>query len=179
MAGTEGSDAAVAGGSITAPCSTSLRPRVFRFALLALGKLTSQDVWTRFRQAHEAGNFRLAVRLLDLLPADERPAQRDVTRVERNPAQALAKGDFRWSSTSGRELAFYALDRAARTDAASAHDAWTLWRSRVSDPERSYGNLLVAYNAAVRVGNNPGHLALWSEGLLRQLGAARRSDGEQ
>src|SRR2546430_918258 len=117
-------------------------------ALLTLGKLTSRDVWLRFRQAHEAGNFRLAVRLLDLLPADERPAQRDVARVERNPAQALAKGDFRWSSRSGRELALYALDRAARTDAASAHDAWTLWRSRVSDPERSYGNLLVAYNAA-------------------------------
>jgi len=117
-------------------------------ALLTLGKLTSQDVWMRFRQAHEAGSFRLAVRLLDSLPADERPAQRDISRVERNPAQALAKGDFRWSSRSGRELALYALDRAARTDAASAHDAWTLWRSRVSDPERSYGNLLVAYNAA-------------------------------
>jgi len=40
-------------------------------------------------------------------------------------------------------------------------------------------DLLVAYNATVRVGNNPGHLALWSEDLLRQLGAARRSDGEQ
>ena len=116
--------------------------------LLTLGKLTSQDVWMRFRQAHEAGSFRLAVRLLDVLPADERPAQRDVARVERNPAQALGKGDFRWSSRSGRELALYALDRAARTDAASAHDAWTQWRSRVSDSERSYGNLLVAYNAA-------------------------------
>jgi soluble lytic murein transglycosylase len=117
-------------------------------ALLTLGKLTSEDVWVRFRQAHEAGSFRLAVRLLDLLPADERPAQRDVSRVDRNPAQALGKGDFRWSSRSGRELALYALDRAARTDAASAHDAWTQWRLRVSDPERSYGNLLVAYNAA-------------------------------
>src|SRR5256886_4351283 len=116
--------------------------------LLTLGKLTSQDVWMRFRQAHEAGSFRLAVRLLDLLPADERPAQRDVTRVERNPAQALAKGDFRWSSRSGRELALHAPGRAARTDAASAPDAWTQWRVRVSDPERSYGNLLVAYNAA-------------------------------
>jgi soluble lytic murein transglycosylase len=117
-------------------------------ALLALGKLTSQDVWMRFRQAHEAGSFRLAVRLLDWLPAEERPAQRDVSRVERNPAQALGKGDFRWSSRSARELALYALDRAARSDAASAHDAWTQWRSRVSDPERRYGNLLVAYNAA-------------------------------
>src|ERR1700688_1379921 len=76
-------------------------------ALLTLGKLTSQDVWTRFRQAHEAGSFRLAVRLLDLLPADERPAPRDGARVERNPAQVLGKGDFRWSSRSGRELALY------------------------------------------------------------------------
>src|ERR1700693_1870384 len=54
-------------------------------ALLALGKLTSQDVWMRFRQAHEAGSFRLAVRLLDWLPADVQPAQRDLSRVERNP----------------------------------------------------------------------------------------------
>ncbi|HWZ72774.1 MAG TPA: transglycosylase SLT domain-containing protein [Casimicrobiaceae bacterium] len=117
-------------------------------ALLTLGKLTSQDVWMRFRQAHEAGSFRLAVRLLDWLPADERPAQRDLARVERNPAQALGKGDFRWSTKSGRELALYALDRAARSDAASAHDAWTQWRLRVPEPERQYGNLLVAYNAA-------------------------------
>ena len=117
-------------------------------ALLALGKLTSQDVWTRFRQAHEAGSFRLTGRLLDLLPVGERPAQADVSRVERNPAQALAKGDFRWSSRSGRELALYALDRAARSDPGAAHDAWAKWRSRVPDPDRKYGNLLIAYNAA-------------------------------
>src|SRR6202171_2813002 len=117
-------------------------------ALLALGKLTSQDVWTRFRQAHEAGNFRLTGRLLDLLPAGERPAQADVSRVERNPAQVLGKGDFRWSSKGSRELALYALDRAARSDAGAAHDAWVKWRSRVPDPDRKYGNLLIAYNAA-------------------------------
>jgi len=117
-------------------------------ALAALGKLTSQDVWARFRQAHEAGSYRLAIRLLDWLPANERPAQSDVTRVERNPAQALAKGDFRWAIRGGRELALYALDRASRSDAAAAHDAWAKWRSRVPEAERGYGNLIVAYNAA-------------------------------
>ena len=117
-------------------------------ALLAQGKLTSTDVWARFRLAHEAGSYRLAVRLLDLLPSAERPAQQDVARIDRNPGQALAKGDFRWSSRGGRELALYALDRAARSDATSAHDAWLTLRPRVSDPERRYGNLLVAYNAA-------------------------------
>jgi len=117
-------------------------------AMLALGKLTPEDVWMRFRQAHEAGSYRLALRLLESLPPGERPAQADVARVERNPAQALGKGDFRWSSRAGRELALYALDRAARGDAASAHDAWAKWRSRVPDADRGYGNLLVAYNAA-------------------------------
>jgi soluble lytic murein transglycosylase len=117
-------------------------------ALLALGKLTSEDVWMRFRQAHEAGSYRLAVRLLESLPAGERPAQADVVRVERNPGQALGKGDFRWSSRAGRELALYALDRTARSDAASAHDAWAKWRAHVPDADRGYGNLLVAYNAA-------------------------------
>jgi soluble lytic murein transglycosylase len=117
-------------------------------ALLARGKLTSQDVWTRFRQAHEAGSYRLAMRLLDGLPANERPAQADVTRVERNPLQALGKGDFRWPSRAGSELALYALDRAARLDAGSARDAWAKWRARVAEPERKYGNLLVAYHAA-------------------------------
>ena len=117
-------------------------------AALALGKLTSEDVWMRFRQAHEAGSYRLALRLLESLPAGERPAQADVTRVERNPAQALGKGDFRWPTRAGRELALYALDRAARSDAASAHEAWAKWRSRVPDADRRYGNLLVAYNAA-------------------------------
>jgi soluble lytic murein transglycosylase len=117
-------------------------------ALLASGKLTSQDVWARFRLAHEAGTFRLAGRLLDLLRADERPAQRDLSRVDKSPAQALAKGDFRWSTRDGRELALYALDRVARSDADAAHDAWAKWRSRVPDADRKYGNLLVAYNGA-------------------------------
>jgi soluble lytic murein transglycosylase len=117
-------------------------------AMLALGKLTPEDVWTRFRQAHEAGSYRLAVRLLDSLPAPERPAQAEVSRVDKNAAQALAKGDFRWSSRAGRELALYALDRAARSDAAAAHEGWAKWRSRVGESDRNYGNLLVAYNAA-------------------------------
>jgi hypothetical protein len=62
------------------------------------------------------------------------------------------------------------------------------WRMAVT-VERTFGrdrlirltchpvDLLVAYNAAVRAGNNPPHLALWSEDLLGRLGAARIRDG--
>jgi soluble lytic murein transglycosylase len=117
-------------------------------ALLRAQRLTPHEIWTRFRLAHEAGNFRLAGRVVAELPAVERPAPGDLERIERNPALALAKGDFRLGSAAGRELALYALDRTARTDAAAARSAWLKWRDRLPEPDRRYGNKLVAYYAA-------------------------------
>jgi len=116
--------------------------------LLAQGDLTVQDVWTRFRLAHEAGNFRLAAKLAAALPVPERPTAQEIERVDRGARAALAKGDFRLASQSGRELALYALDRVAQSDAVAAHEAWIGWRARLYPAERLYGNLLVAYNAA-------------------------------
>jgi soluble lytic murein transglycosylase len=117
-------------------------------ALLAQGALTDRDIWARFRLAHEAGNFRLAARIAGELPAAERPPPREIERIDRGPRAALAKDDFRVSSPSGREIALYALDRVAQSDATVAHDAWSAWRARLPTADRLYGNLLVAYNAA-------------------------------
>jgi len=117
-------------------------------SLLAQGALTARDIWTRFRLAHEAGNFRLAARIAGELPAAERPSPREIERIDRGARAALAKGDFRVSSPSGRELALYALDRVAQSDATAAHDAWSAWRARLPAADRLYGNVLVAYNAA-------------------------------
>jgi len=117
-------------------------------ALLANGKLSSSDVWARFRLAHEAGNYRLAAKIAAELPQEERPTPREFDRIDRAARAALAKGDFRFSTLTGRELALYALDRVAASDAAAARGAWLGWRSRLPDPDRMYGNLLVAYNAA-------------------------------
>jgi len=117
-------------------------------AMLKLQRLTAQDIWARFRLAHEAGNSRLATRLTLDLPPAERPFVRDLDRAERNAAQALAKNEFRPTSVQGRELALYALDRASRSDAPSAHEAWIKIRDRFPSADRSYGNLLVAYQGA-------------------------------
>jgi soluble lytic murein transglycosylase len=117
-------------------------------AMLAQGSLATNDVWARFRLAHEAGNFRLAARLAGELPAAERPDPRDLQRIDRGAPAALAKGDFRFASRVGRELALYALDRVARSDAAAAHDGWLRIRARIPEPDRLYGNLIVAFNAA-------------------------------
>ena len=116
--------------------------------LEAGGRITPDDIWSRFRLAHEAGNLRLAARLVGELPARDRPLAADYVRVERNAGPALAKGEFRMGSRSGRELALYALDRVARSDAEAAHRAWSRWRARLPEADRRYGNLLVAYNAA-------------------------------
>lgn len=117
-------------------------------ALLAQGVLTPRDVWARFRLAHEAGNFRLAARIAAELPAAERPSPRDFQRIDQGARALLGKGDFRWSSPFGRELALYALDRVAQADAAAAHEAWAKWSSRMPPADRDYGRLLVAYHGA-------------------------------
>ncbi|MEO8738545.1 MAG: transglycosylase SLT domain-containing protein [Casimicrobiaceae bacterium] len=117
-------------------------------AMLKAGQLTSTDLWLRFRLAHEAGNARLVARIAPELPLAERPAPRDLERAERNSMQVLLKGEFKPTSAMGRELTLYALDRAARSDPAAAHEAWAKLRDRFPVAERSYGNLLVAHRAA-------------------------------
>ncbi|MFI4952077.1 MAG: transglycosylase SLT domain-containing protein [Burkholderiales bacterium] len=116
--------------------------------LKANGSITAADIWSRFRLAHEAGNGRLAARVLAELPPAERPSTADYDGAERRPGAALTKADFRFAARSGRELALYALDRVARSDAEAAHQAWLRWRARLPESDRRYGNLLIAYNAA-------------------------------
>ena len=129
--------------------------------MLKSQRLKTDDIWTRFRLAHEAGNTRLVARLALELPAGDRPAPRDIERAERNSAQALAKGEFPATSRVGRELALYALDRAARSDAAGAREAWLKVRERFAELDRQYGNLLVAYQAARQL--NPAANAWYRE----------------
>jgi soluble lytic murein transglycosylase len=117
-------------------------------SLLKAQRLAPEEIWKRFRLAHEAGNYRLAGRLVAELPIAERPQTGELERIDRNPASALTKGAFRFGSSSGRELALYALDRTARTDAATARNAWLKWRDRLSESDRRYGNVLVAFYAA-------------------------------
>ena len=65
-----------------------------------------------------------------------------------DPARALAKGEFAWTTPGGRDLALYALERAARSDAALARPAWEKQRGRLPEADRRYGNARIAYHAA-------------------------------
>ena len=117
-------------------------------ALIAKGDLTPADRRARFRLATEAGNVRLAQSIAIDLPPEDRISAREFAQVERDPARALMKGEFAWKHQGGRELALYALERAARTDAAAVRAAWEKQRSRLSDGDRLYGNARIAFHAA-------------------------------
>ncbi len=116
--------------------------------LIARGELTAADRRQRLRLATANGNTRLAHAIASTLPERERIAEREFAAVDRDPQRALAKGQFAWKTPSGRELALYALERAARKDAGDAHDAWVKWRQHLPEADRNYGNARIAFLAA-------------------------------
>lgn len=117
-------------------------------ALIARGELSIADRRARLRLATAAGNTRLARALGDDLPGKDRIAAREFAGVERDPLRAVQKGQFAWKTPGGRELALYALERAARKDAGDAREGWLKWRARLPEADRSYGNLRIAWHAA-------------------------------
>src|SRR5579862_181273 len=117
-------------------------------ALIARGDITLADRKVRLRLAIARGNVRLARSIGDVLPGRERITEREFAAIDRNPQKALEKGRFDWKSPAARELALYALDRAARKDAADAHRAWARVRGRLPKADRDYGNLRIAWYAA-------------------------------
>ena len=142
-------------------------------ALIARSVITTEDRRARFRLAVEAGNVRVAQPIVADLPAPERIVAQDFARVDRNPASALAKGDFRWAQPGGRDLALYALERAARTDAAGTRAAWEKQRNRLPAADRLYGNARLAYHASRQL--NPRALEWYREAEGASLSDVQRA----
>lgn len=118
-------------------------------ALIAKGGLTSGDRRARFRLASEAGNARLAQTISAGGRDTDRIAAAELVRVDKDAAAALARGAFD-RTPWGRELALYALERAARKDALAARAGWVKVRATLPEPERLHGNARLGYHAARR-----------------------------
>lgn len=116
-------------------------------ALIARGALTLADRRDRMRLAVAAGNLRLMRTIADALPAGSRITGREFAAIDRDPLRAVVHGHFNLKSRAGRELALYALDRAARRDVAAARAGWLRWRGRLDAADRDYGNLRIAWYA--------------------------------
>ena len=117
-------------------------------ALITKGDLTVEDRRARFRLATEAGNVRVAQAIATDMPPAERITAREFAHVDTSPGLALARGEFRWKQQGGRDLALYALERAARNDAAGVRAAWEKQRGLLPEADRLYGNARIAFHAA-------------------------------
>ncbi len=117
-------------------------------ALTQRGDLTLADYRERMRLATEAGNVRLAQAIGTGFPGKDRIPERDFTAAARDPQAAIARGAFAWTTVGGRELALFAVDRAARSDAGAARAGWVRHRDRLPEADRQYGNARLAYHAA-------------------------------
>lgn len=116
-------------------------------ALIAKGELSVDERRARMRLASESGNTRLARSIAAALPPADRIADREFSRIERDPAGALAKAEFE-RKPSGHELALYALERVARKDVTGARAAWVKFRGSLPEAERLHGNARLAFHAA-------------------------------
>ncbi len=117
-------------------------------ALIRRGDLSIADRRARLRLANEAGNLRVAQALGADLPGKDRVPPAEHADVARDPQRALDKGAFAWATGGGRELALFALERAARSDAGAARPAWVKVRDRLPEADRRYGNARLAFHAA-------------------------------
>ena len=138
-------------------------------ALIQRGDLTPADRRARFRLAHEAGNLRTAQALGAGLPGKDRVPDREFGEVSREPLRALDRGNFAWTTGGGRELALFALERAARADAGAARPAWVKVRDRMPEADRRYGNARLAFHAARQL--NPAANAWFREAGSAPLSA--------
>jgi len=120
---------------------------VFAF-LFQQRRLAASDRRVRMRLASESGNARLFQAQADELPGNERITAKEIAQVDRDPLRAVTKAQFAWHTPAGHDLALYAIERAARRDAAAAHAAFAKLRDRLSRDERAYAERRVAYHAA-------------------------------
>lgn len=117
-------------------------------ALIARGAITVEDRWARYRLTLESGNLRLAQQIAGDLPAADRIDARDFRHVDAKPLSELVPGGPRWKRRDGRELALYALERAARNDPEVARAAWRSARARLPPADQAWGNARLAFHAA-------------------------------
>lgn len=117
-------------------------------ALIAKQAITTTDRVARVRLAAEAGNVRMARMLAEALPASTRVPAAQFVAVEHDPLRVLGAGPYRWNEQGSHVLALYALERAARSNAAAARAPWVKIRGNLTPEERAYGNGRIAYHAS-------------------------------
>jgi soluble lytic murein transglycosylase len=116
--------------------------------LTQTGQLTLEDRLTRFRQALDDNNLRLARELNMRLPADARMATDALTQAARAPEKFIASVASKPSNLGQREAALYALSQIAKKSPDQAGRIWESHHANFSAPEQRYGWAQIGMYAA-------------------------------
>ncbi|MCK9284158.1 MAG: lytic transglycosylase domain-containing protein [Rhodocyclaceae bacterium] len=113
------------------------------------GRLKADDIWQRLRRLFEAGRLRemqAAGRYLN-----DPPATKIVEGIVDKPGRYLDRLPAHFAQTrGGRELALYALQRAAQKDPADAESRWRTLESDFDEADRAYIWGQLGYQGAKR-----------------------------
>ncbi|MDP2133290.1 MAG: transglycosylase SLT domain-containing protein [Sulfuritalea sp.] len=119
--------------------------------LVASGGLTVEEVWQRVRRLFEAKRVGAARNAAANQPAGEGFDGRGLVAIAQNPSRHLDKlpADFA-ARRGGREVALFAVQRAARNDPQDAAQRFGRIETRFTDEERAYAWGQLAWQAALR-----------------------------
>ncbi len=119
-------------------------------SLIDAKQLSVEDIWTRIRQALEAGQVSLANRVAAYLPKGQAPDARVLSAISGNPAAHLSGTRAEFKSRGGREATMFAVYRLARTSPPQAAAYWVKIAPKFSEEERAYVWGMLGYFGAMR-----------------------------
>ncbi len=118
-------------------------------AQVATGKIDTDQVWLRIRGLNRAGQPAEVRRTLAYLVEAQRPTDKQLDSIEKNPDVFLRRVDrVDLRQRMNRELTIYALQRLARSDPEAAEQRWSAVRGKFGDFDEAYVWGELAFQAA-------------------------------
>jgi len=119
--------------------------------LVAAGGLTVEEVWQRVRRLFEVKRVGAARNAAAYLPAGEGFDGRGLEAIAQNPIRHLDRLPAGFAAKrGGREVALFAVQRAARSDPQDAAKRFARIEFRFTEEERAYAWGQLAWQAALR-----------------------------
>ena len=119
-------------------------------SLIANGKISREDIWTRIRMALEEGQTGVAVHVNRYLPSHEALNNPNLNSAAKNPLRYLDAQKNKITTRSDREIALFALLRLLRNDTDQAFAQWQKIKGQLTASDRSYFLGRLGYRAAMR-----------------------------
>lgn len=119
-------------------------------ALIASGKISMEDIWSRIRLALEEDQTSVALHISRYLPPGNTLNANDLNTAAKNPQRYLETQKDKIGSRSDREIALFALQKLLRNDTDQTYAHWQKIKNQLTVSDRSYFLGKLGHRAAMR-----------------------------